>query len=247
MNVRAIVVALIVISSLNCSGKGNTPSDSAIHHQCDMAAARQAFLTGSNADSAGDYPNALKQLMASAERYGACAAVASGGNRLQTEYDQGSALWLESIVLSELKDSRTDPVALSAENLFQTVAADPAAEIANRWYEKPDKTTLRQDAQRNVNALKNQIRLNDLINTLPVPPARGPVDHTSQSQGGLQTFDNEDDAQAHCPDDTVVWLNLSSGIYHMKGERWYGATENGAYVCQQEANAAGDRETENGQ
>jgi hypothetical protein len=68
-----------------------------------------------------------------------------------------------------------------------------------------------------------------------------------QSSGGLSTFSSEDDAQAHCPDLTVVWLNLNSGIYHMKAERWYGATNNGAYVCQQEADAAGDRATENGQ
>ena len=33
----------------------------------------------------------------------------------------------------------------------------------------------------------------------------------------------------------------------MKGERWYGNTRQGAYVCQQEADAAGDRETRNGQ
>lgn len=61
------------------------------------------------------------------------------------------------------------------------------------------------------------------------------------------TFDNEDDAHAQCPDDVVVWLNLNSGIYHYKGERWYGNTENGAYVCEQEAIADGDRATENGQ
>ena len=64
---------------------------------------------------------------------------------------------------------------------------------------------------------------------------------------GLSTFATEDDAQTHCADDTVVWLNLSSGIYHYRGERWYGTTENGAYVCEQEAIAAGDRATENGQ
>lgn len=54
-------------------------------------------------------------------------------------------------------------------------------------------------------------------------------------------------AQRHCPNDTVVWLNTRSGIYHLQGERWYGNTEQGAYVCEREANHAGDRETRNGQ
>ena len=54
-------------------------------------------------------------------------------------------------------------------------------------------------------------------------------------------------AQAHCPKDTVVWLNTNSGIYHFQAERWYGRTKHGAYVCEHEADAAGDRATENGQ
>lgn len=63
----------------------------------------------------------------------------------------------------------------------------------------------------------------------------------------LQLFSTESAAQSHCPHDTVVWLNTASGIYHLKGERWYGNTKHGAYVCKKEADAAGDRETENGQ
>ncbi|TAM56608.1 hypothetical protein EPN52_13705 [bacterium] len=65
--------------------------------------------------------------------------------------------------------------------------------------------------------------------------------------GTLQFFETESAAQAHCPKDTVVWLNTRSGIYHLKGERWYGRTKHGAYVCQIEADSAGDRETRNGQ
>jgi hypothetical protein len=61
------------------------------------------------------------------------------------------------------------------------------------------------------------------------------------------TFTNEQQAQQHCPADTVVWLNLPTGIYHLKGERWYGRTRNGAYVCEAQADRAGDRLTRNGQ
>jgi hypothetical protein len=67
------------------------------------------------------------------------------------------------------------------------------------------------------------------------------------AEGGLTLFSTQQAAQKHCPKDTVVWLNLPSGIYHFQGERWYGNTKTGAFVCQQEANKAGDRATLNGQ
>jgi len=65
--------------------------------------------------------------------------------------------------------------------------------------------------------------------------------------GSLQLFATESAAQSHCPRDQVVWLNTNSGIYHEKGMRWYGNTRSGAYVCRKEADAAGDRDTRNGQ
>lgn len=69
----------------------------------------------------------------------------------------------------------------------------------------------------------------------------------AHAAGDLTLYSNEQKAQKHCPKDTVVWLNLPSGIYHFKGERWYGNTKNGAFVCEQEADKAGDRATRNGQ
>ena len=75
--------------------------------------------------------------------------------------------------------------------------------------------------------------------------------HTTASApvttGSLQLFATESAAQAHCPRDVVVWLNTNSGIYHEKGMRWYGNTKSGAYVCRREADAAGNRDTRNGQ
>ena len=67
------------------------------------------------------------------------------------------------------------------------------------------------------------------------------------AQSSPPLFDTEAAAQAHCPKDVVVWLNIASGIYHYKGERWYGRTKHGAYACEKEAIAAGDRASENGQ
>lgn len=51
----------------------------------------------------------------------------------------------------------------------------------------------------------------------------------------LEKFNTEETAQKHCPKDTVVWLNIPTGIYHYKGQRWYAKTKNGAFVCEKEA------------
>lgn len=63
----------------------------------------------------------------------------------------------------------------------------------------------------------------------------------------LSLFLSETDAQHHCPNDVVVWLNLPTHIYHWKGMRWYGITKSGAYVCKMEADENGNRGTRNGQ
>jgi hypothetical protein len=60
-------------------------------------------------------------------------------------------------------------------------------------------------------------------------------------------FQREQTAQRHCPKDVVVWVNTRSGVYHFKGERWYGATKQGCFECRKEADAEGDRPTRNGQ
>ena len=60
-------------------------------------------------------------------------------------------------------------------------------------------------------------------------------------------FQAEAKAQKYCPDDTVVWVNTKSGVYHFKGQRWYGRTKEGAYECRKEADSEGDRPTHNGQ
>jgi hypothetical protein len=53
-------------------------------------------------------------------------------------------------------------------------------------------------------------------------------------------FTTEQAAKAHCPGDTLVWVNLGgSKAYHTSGDRFYGKTRRGAYMCQKEAEAAG--------
>ena len=44
-----------------------------------------------------------------------------------------------------------------------------------------------------------------------------------------------------CPTDKVVWVNTKSRIYHYQGTHNYGHTKEGAYMCEADAKAAGDR------
>lgn len=69
---------------------------------------------------------------------------------------------------------------------------------------------------------------------------------TAYADIGLTLYTMQKTAQQHCPNDEVVWLNTKTGIWHVQGARWYGATKQGAYVCKKEAAAAGDRESLNG-
>jgi hypothetical protein len=71
-------------------------------------------------------------------------------------------------------------------------------------------------------------------------PAPVPVRPTAAPTGAGQ-FSTESEAKYRCPSDTVVWLNTKSHIYHYPGTRSYGTTKQGAYMCEADAVAAGDR------
>ena len=38
-----------------------------------------------------------------------------------------------------------------------------------------------------------------------------------------------------------MWVNTDSSIYHFSGHKDYGTTKQGAYMCETDALAAGDR------
>ncbi len=77
--------------------------------------------------------------------------------------------------------------------------------------------------------------------SLPKPaPAPAPMRPMAQPTGAGQ-FSSEGEAKARCPSDRVVWLNTKSHIYHYEGTRSYGTTKQGAYMCEADAAAAGDR------
>jgi hypothetical protein len=54
-------------------------------------------------------------------------------------------------------------------------------------------------------------------------------------------FKFEQQAQEHCPGDSIVWAIARLGIYDSTAERWYGQTSDGAYVCRHDAETAGYR------
>jgi hypothetical protein len=58
-------------------------------------------------------------------------------------------------------------------------------------------------------------------------------------------FSTEALAKGHCPADTVVWVNLSSRIYHFAGSKDYGKTKRGAYMCEKDSAAANFRAAKN--
>jgi hypothetical protein len=84
----------------------------------------------------------------------------------------------------------------------------------------------------------------------PVRPVRppvtaSPVPSTSSTPVPANQFSTEAEAKARCPSDTVVWVNLSSKIYHFSGSRSYGTTRNGAYMCEKETAGEGMRAAKN--
>ena len=54
-------------------------------------------------------------------------------------------------------------------------------------------------------------------------------------------FASQAQAEGRCPGATVVWVNTKSGVYHFAGSRNFGTTKAGAYMCEADATAAGDR------
>jgi hypothetical protein len=50
-----------------------------------------------------------------------------------------------------------------------------------------------------------------------------------------------------CQGDKLVWVNTRSHIYHFQGERYFGSTKEGKFMCEHDADKEGDRPTHNGQ
>ena len=72
------------------------------------------------------------------------------------------------------------------------------------------------------------------------PAAAAPATAATEGQ-----FSTEAAAKAHCPTDTVVWVNPRSKVYHFAGTRDYGHTKSGTYMCEKDTAGAGFRAAKN--
>src|SRR5689334_22928321 len=83
--------------------------------------------------------------------------------------------------------------------------------------------------------------------TTPTHTATPPASPSARTPAGTGTgrFDTEAAAKAHCPSDTVVWVNLKSKIYHFNGHADYGHTKSGTFMCEKDATAGGFRAAKN--
>ncbi len=57
----------------------------------------------------------------------------------------------------------------------------------------------------------------------------------------LSLFRSEVQAEAHCPNDSVAWLDFKKRIYYLQGQRLYATGRNGTFVCRDEARRNGYR------
>lgn len=71
------------------------------------------------------------------------------------------------------------------------------------------------------------------------PKTAAPAAHAPAALAANQ-FTSEQAAKSHCPSDSIVWANLGgSKAYHASGDRFYGKTRQGAYMCRKDADQAG--------
>jgi hypothetical protein len=64
---------------------------------------------------------------------------------------------------------------------------------------------------------------------------------TNAAATPLTPYRYEAQAQRHCPDDTVVWLDFRKGIYYFKRQTRYARGSTGSFVCRGEARSNGYR------
>ena len=57
----------------------------------------------------------------------------------------------------------------------------------------------------------------------------------------MTLFRDEDQAQRHCPLDTVIWLDFKKRKYYLVSQKYYAKGFHGSFVCREEARRSGYR------
>ncbi len=73
----------------------------------------------------------------------------------------------------------------------------------------------------------------------PTRTAAGGSGQPATRSTTLARYKTETEAKQACAGDTVVWANTSSKVLHPSGDKYYGHTKRGAYVCQMAAQNVG--------
>ena len=56
----------------------------------------------------------------------------------------------------------------------------------------------------------------------------------------LDLFDSEAQALKHCGKDAVVWLDVPSHTFWLRGQKGYARTKSGGYTCRKDAMKSGN-------
>jgi nitrous oxide reductase accessory protein NosL len=65
--------------------------------------------------------------------------------------------------------------------------------------------------------------------------------HAGDASAQLSLFRTALQAQQHCPNDSVVWIDARKRIYYVDGQRLYSQGGTGTFVCRKEARRSGYR------
>ena len=160
-----------------------------------------------------------------------------------------------SIIAFSVTPSMAQKTAKACEEEWKAnKAANQAAKITEKAYvekcrvaEAKPETAKKPEAAPSKPAAPTPAAVAPKPAQVPTPAATKPepAKPTTAMSAGKDQYSTEAQAKAHCPSDTVVYVNLKSKIYHFAGHKDYGSLKRGTYMCEKETASAGARAAKN--